>query len=540
MGSAPVSRVARDAGTVAAITVAARIIGFLRWIVFAWAVGAQGVGTVYQSVNTVPNIVYEIAAGGILAAVVVPLVASRIATRAAEGPDEVASALLTRALAVLVPLACLVALAAPLISRALLGDLDAQVDGAVDLGTRLLILFSPQVVLYGVGIVVSGVLQAHRRFVAAALAPLLSSLVVIATYIIWALTVPAGTAPEQVGTREWLLLGGGTTLGVIAMSVPLLVVAAAAGVRLRPRWRLSPEIGARARSLAGAGVLALLAQQVTVLVTLAVANRSGGDGALVVQNYVQALYLLPYAVLAVPVATAVFPVLAASATGDGREQDAAASTLAASLRAVVVLCAAAVTGLVAAAGPIGAVFAEIDRGGEGARALEAMPVALIAMAPGLVAFGVSAVALRALYARGRPLLAGAHMAVGWLVAAAIPLLALGDEAGARRTLVTLGLASTVGMTIGALGLLMRVRADWGRGALSGVPGVGLLAAAGVALGLAVHALGRGHWPESAVPATAVGALVALVLAVLVLFVGLRLDPALRGRVPGLRRSAGAR
>ena len=88
------SRVARDAGTVAAITMAARVVGFLRWIVFAWAVGAAGVGTVYQSVNTVPNIVYEIAVGGILAAVVVPLVAGRIAAEGGEHPDEVASALL--------------------------------------------------------------------------------------------------------------------------------------------------------------------------------------------------------------------------------------------------------------------------------------------------------------------------------------------------------------------------------------------------------------------------------------------------------------
>ncbi|EKA60602.1 virulence factor MVIN family protein [Janibacter hoylei PVAS-1] len=140
------SRVARDAGTVAVVTAAARVVGFLRWLVFAWAVGATGVGTVYQTVNTVPNIVYEIAAGGILAAVVVPLVAHRIATVEGAGADresadDVASALLTRALAVLLPLTLVIGLGAPLISRALLGDL--EVDGAVDLGTRLLLLLRP-------------------------------------------------------------------------------------------------------------------------------------------------------------------------------------------------------------------------------------------------------------------------------------------------------------------------------------------------------------------------------------------------------------
>ena len=306
---------------------------------------------VYQSVNTVPNIVYEIAAGGVLAAVVVPLVAARVGAGGAESADDVASALLTRTLVVLLPLALLVAGVAPFVSRMLLGDL--EVDGAVPLGTRLLVVFSPQVVLYGLGIVVSGVLQAHRRFLAAAIAPLLSSLVVIVTYVLWALVVPAGTTPAGVTSGELLLLGGGTTLGVVALSLPLLVVAERAGIRLRPRWRLAPETAARARTLAAAGVVALLAQQATVLATLTVANRAGGDGTLVVQNYVQALYLLPYAVLAVPVATAVFPVLAAAA--DEGSQTSVAETLAASLRAVVVLAASAAAGLVAAAGAVGLV-----------------------------------------------------------------------------------------------------------------------------------------------------------------------------------------
>ena len=59
-------------------------------------------------------------------------------------------------------------------------------------------------VLYGLGIVVSGVLQAHRRFLAAAIAPLLSSLVVIVTYVLWALVVPAGTTPAGVFFGMWI------------------------------------------------------------------------------------------------------------------------------------------------------------------------------------------------------------------------------------------------------------------------------------------------------------------------------------------------
>lgn len=529
------NRVARDAGRVAAITAAARVVGFLRWLVFAWAVGATGVGTVYQSVNTIPNVVYEIAAGGILAAVVVPLVAARIAAPGSFAPtgredgDAVASALLTRTLAVLAPLAVALAVFAPRISHVLLEDL--QVAGAVPLGTRLLLLFSPQVVLYGLGIVVSGVLQAHRRFVAAALAPLLSSLVVIATYLAWAFAVPGGTGPQEVTTGQWLLLGGGTTLGVAALSLPLLVVAARAGIRLRPRWRLRPETAARARTLAGAGVLALLAQQVTVLVTLAVANRSGGDGALVVQNYVQALYLLPYAVLAVPVATAAFPVLAAAGATE-RERAAATGTLAGSLRAVILLSAAAVAAVLAAAGPVGVVFAAIDRDGESSAALAAMPMALVAMMPGLIGFAAAAVATRALYARGHALAAGAIVAAGWLLAALLPVLTLGPGAGPRRTLLTLGLASSLGMLVAGVGLLLRVRADWGAGALTGLGRALTVALGAVGFGLTVHLLGRGHWPGGALAQAVAGAGVGVVVAALVIAAALALDPSLRARWPG--------
>lgn len=527
--------VARDAGRVAVITALARVVGFARWFVFAWAVGSTGVGGVYQTVNTVPNIVYEIAAGGILAAVVVPLVAARISTRAAEGPDEVASALLTRTLAVLVPLSIVLVVAAPWISRALLGDLEDEVEGAVALGTRLLLVFSPQIVLYGIGIVVAGVLQAHRRFVAAALAPLLSSLVVMATYVVWALTVPRSTVPSQVTVGEWLLLGGGTTLGVATLSLPLLVVAFRAGIRLRPRWRLAPETAARAKALAGAGISALLAQQVLVLVTLKVANRSGGDGTLVVQTYVQALYLLPYAVLAVPVATAVFPVLVTGVTShDGGDREGAVRTLAGSLRAVVVLTGAAVAGMIAAAEPVGVVFAAVDRDG-GAEALQSMPLAIAMMVPGLIGFAIAAVALRALYARGRAVRGGVIMALGWLTAAAIPLVLLGAGDGPRRTLAVLAVASSVGMWVAALGLLAQVRADWGVAALSRVPGAAGLVLVAVLAGSLVHLLAAGRWPLAPLTAALAGAGVALAVGALTVAVGAALDPAVRARLPGLRR-----
>ena len=66
------------AGTVAVVTLAARAVGLVRWVVFSEAVGATCVGQVYATANTVPNVLFEVAAGGALAAVAVPLVAGHL------------------------------------------------------------------------------------------------------------------------------------------------------------------------------------------------------------------------------------------------------------------------------------------------------------------------------------------------------------------------------------------------------------------------------------------------------------------------------
>lgn len=455
--------VAAAAGVIAAVTVLSRLAGFVRTLVFADSVRAAGVGEVYNAVNAVPNVLYEVAAGGALAAVAVPLVAGHLGAGRRAEADRVASALLTWALTVLVPLAVLVALLAGPLARWLVGP-DVP-DGAAT-GAAMLRVFAWQIPLYGVGVVLAGVLQAHRRFLAAALAPLLSSLVVIATYLAYGSL--AGGRTSGVGGAAVALLAWGTTLGVVALSLPLLVPAVRAGWRWRPTWRFPGGEAARARSLAGAGLLALAAQQAAVVVTIWVAtHRGGGEGTLSVYTWVQAVYLLPYAVLAVPLATAAFPSLASGATTDVA---AAATTLARTARAVVLLSAAGAAVLTAAAPWVGRFFALLDaRRGAGSAsgaAVAALADGLRAFAPGLVGLAVAAVAVRALYVRGHAPLAAAAAGVGWAVAALGPLLQLRPAATAHSVLVTLGAWSSAGTTVSAVLLVALLARHWGRPALA--------------------------------------------------------------------------
>jgi putative peptidoglycan lipid II flippase len=509
------------AGLIAAVTLMARVFGFGRWLVFSRSVGATCMGSVYQAANQLPNVVFEVAAGGALAAVAVPIIAGQLARDDRAEATQTASAMLTWALTVLVPLSILMAAAAAPLSVFLVDS--QRCSGSTDLTTSMVVVFAPQIALYGVGIVLAGVLQAHRRFLAAALAPLFSSVVVVATYLLYgALAQGRGNDLARLPSQASTVLAAGTTLGVVALSLPLLVPVHRAGIRLRPTWTFPSGVAARARALAGAGLLALVAQQIAVLVTLWVSQHRGGTGTLNVYTYVQAVYLLPYAVLAVPIATAALPALAtvsahgalaagpdqisgAAAIAAGPDQAAMAGmvhgpdqmsleraqgTLASSVRAITVATCAAAAVLYAIAGPTGAFFSTLDAGRHspaGRVALAALPGALSAFSPGLVGFGLAALLTRALYVRGRPAVAGGVVGLGWLIAAIVPLVILRDDAGPRNTLQLLGFASSAGMTVAAIGLVVAVHRAWGPRTFRG-----LGRSAAVALGSAVvsAAVGR--------------------------------------------------
>ena len=99
-----VGGVAGAAGLIAILTLLSRIAGFGRTLVFADSVRASGVGDIYNAVNAVPNVVHEVAIGGALAALTVPLVAGHLGRGDRREAHRVASTLLTWALVVLVPL----------------------------------------------------------------------------------------------------------------------------------------------------------------------------------------------------------------------------------------------------------------------------------------------------------------------------------------------------------------------------------------------------------------------------------------------------
>ena len=524
--------VAGAAAMIAVLTVLARLAGFGRTLVFTNAVGAGSTGDTYTAANNVPNIVYEIVAGGALASLVVPMLAGGIVAGNTEQVRRTASALLGWVLLVLTPLAALVAVFAHPIARVLLGGGDPD---KVALAARFLLVFAPQVVLYGIGIVLTGVLQAHRRFAGPALAPLLSSVVVALAYLVFAGMGGSQDIGGLTHSAE-LVLGVGTTLGVAVLSLCLLVPVRRLGLGLRPALRFPVGVGPRVARLALAGVLTLAGQQVLAAVAIRLANAGAPDGTQVAYAAALTVFLVPWAALAVPLATSVYPGLAETAELGDEEGYRRSLAPVAVLVVVGTAVAAAVT--VAVAGPMARVF--LSGGAPGT--LAALRDTIVAFAPGLLGYGLVALLTRALYARGLWKAPTVCVVGGWLLAVVADVV-LSAVLPARDRALALGAGHSIGVTVAGLSLLVVVTRVAGRPAMAGVlraGGPALVAAVlGGAAGLFVaRLLGADPVPDSGVlGAVGIGAIAAAVVAVVAaaVIMGTARAP-LTAAVHGLRRS----
>ncbi|GIJ61763.1 murein biosynthesis integral membrane protein MurJ [Virgisporangium aurantiacum] len=474
------ARLARAASMIAALTVASRVAGFGRILVFTWAVGLARLGDLYQAANTVPNIIFEIVAGGALASLVVPVLAAPLRDGDRETVQRTVSAQLTWVVTILAPVALVLALVAEPVVRLLV---KASPDD-IETGATMLRIFAPQLPLYGIGVVLAGVLQAHRRFVWPVLAPLLSSVTVALVYVAFALR--AGPSPDvaAIDGVDLALLAGGTTLAVAVLTLCLVVPVRRLGLRIRPTYRLGAVAGP-VRRLAAAGVVTVGAQQASLALVIAFAGR-GPAGSVAMFALAQTVFLLPWAVLAVPIATAAFPTLAAK-EADG-DRDGFAATTATALRATLLVTAAGAALLVAVAPDAAITLAALDSDRPDPAPLAA---GIAAFGPGVIGYGLFALLSRALYARHRPAAVATATAVGWAaIAAAAVVLSQVVPDGDRVAALAAG--HSVGLTVLGVALLVSAHRRIGPAALAGAGRAALVglgaAAAGTAVALAARTI----------------------------------------------------
>ncbi|HVU61736.1 MAG TPA: lipid II flippase MurJ [Mycobacteriales bacterium] len=508
--------IARAALLIAVVTVLARAAGFARVIVFARTVGPSCLGDTYFTANTVPNIVFDIVAGGALSSLVVPLIAPAAVAGDRDTVGRTASALLTWAATLLIPVMVLGMLFTHPLMRLLVGDGHPGCSAAdeVAVGARMLAVFMPQVVIYAAAVVLIGVLQGHRRFLGPALGPLVSSLVMITAYGVFAAVATHDeTGLTALSRSHELVLSVGTTLGVASLVIPMLFPSVRIRLRLRPSYHFPPGVAARVRRMALSGALVLGSQDLATAVVLRLANDRGTDGAVVLYNLAWTVFTVPWAVAAVPLATSAYPGLSAAWQSGARA--AYAATLARTARVMLVVVGAAAAVMAATATPVARV---VILGAPGHVDPNLLTRALITFAVGLPGYALVALLSRSLYAQGNNRTPATAALGGWLIAIALDIV-LAGMMPRTWTVAAIGIGTSVGVTVTGCWLLVAVARSAGasiveglrRAAAAGVAGAGV---AGVAGWLLAHPLtGRGLG-GNALSAIAVGA------ATVVLYVGI--------------------
>jgi len=430
--------------------VAARVTGLLRVVAVGGALGTTYLGNTYQTANLVSNLLFELLAAGILSSVLVPPFVALLDADRREDAEHLAGAVLGVALAVLGAVTVVGLLARPWIMRALtvaVSD-DAVRDAEVRLGGFLLLVFVPQILFYAISSVATAVLHGSRRFAAASFAPVANNLVVIATMVAFRV-LTGGRGGLDLALSHRLVLALGTTAGVVAMAAVPVVALRRAGIRLRPRWDPShPAL--RALGRAGAwGIVYLTMSQLLVAVTLVLANRV--EGGVVAYHIAFTTFLLPFALLAHPVLTTVYPGLAADAQA-GRWAG-FADALGRGARSIAFLVLPSAALLVALAGPG---LRLIQLGALDVAGSRLVAGALAAYALGLAGYAGLHLLTRASYAAGdtrTPALVNVGVAVG----GSALMLVLATVASGSGRMVAIGVAHSVAMVAGAVALGLSVR-----------------------------------------------------------------------------------
>ncbi|MGO3361685.1 MAG: murein biosynthesis integral membrane protein MurJ [Corynebacterium sp.] len=302
-------------GTMAIATLLSRITGFLRTVFISSALGG-GVASAFNTANTLPNLVTELVLGAVLTSLVVPL----LVRAEKEDPDRGAAfirRLLTITFTLMMTVTVIAVFAAPLLTRM---SLDS--DGSVNIGmsTAFAYLVLPQIVFYAMFAVMMAVLNTKGFFKPGAWAPVINNCVTLAVLgLYWLLPSHTKLGVNDTVTitdPHIMLLGLGTTLGVVVQAAIMVPFLRKAGVDIRPLWGLD----ARLKQFGGMA-LAIVVYVAISQVGWLLNNRIASGTETGPTIYMQAWQLLqvPYGVIGVTLLTAVMPRLSRNAA-DGDDK----------------------------------------------------------------------------------------------------------------------------------------------------------------------------------------------------------------------------
>jgi putative peptidoglycan lipid II flippase len=310
-------------------TLASRITGFLRVLAVGYVLGVGTLSDAYNYANGIPNIVYDLLLGGILSATLIPVFVEQFARRDEKEAQRAVSAVFTTITVALAGISVLLWLVAPLVIRFYL-ILNPASTGPAEkaLATTLLHYFAPQVFFLGAIVVTTALLNTRRHFGVAAVSPVINNLVAIAAllatkFVAETVLSNKGGTPSSVLTRfahdrrAILILGLGTTAGYVAQLLVQMPAVRRAGYRLRPVWDPQHPAVRQVARLSTWLLGVVIVNQASLALVMVLAGKT--NGGVTAYQFSYQFFQLPYALVAVSVASAIMPDLAERWTAGDRQ-----------------------------------------------------------------------------------------------------------------------------------------------------------------------------------------------------------------------------
>lgn len=294
-----------------------RITGFLRSAMVAAALGTGLAGDAFSVANTLPNIVFMLMIGGALNSVFVPELIR--AAQHADGGTAFTDRLITACVVLLLTISAVTVVMAPWLVHLYAPTFTGgQLDATVALARYCL----PQIFFYGVFTVLGQVLNARERFGAMMWAPVANNLVVIGVFGLYLSLANYVDGVSEMAPWQVVLLGAGSTVGIVVQALVLLPSLRRTGYRWRPRFDWRGAGLTRPLRAAGWALLLIAVTQaafwvVTVLAT-GVSQRAAAQGVtvgagLTAYNNAYQLWVVPQGIVVVSLVTAALPSLTRAA-----------------------------------------------------------------------------------------------------------------------------------------------------------------------------------------------------------------------------------
>jgi peptidoglycan biosynthesis protein MviN/MurJ (putative lipid II flippase) len=287
--------VGRAAASVAVWTLLSRALGMARILVIGAVLGPTYLANVFQAGYTLPNNVFTIFAGPMVAMVVVPSAVRAITSAGAAGARVVLSRVAGRLLTIAAGCAAGLALLSTVLGATLvLGVPGPEHTRAWWLAGVLLLFVAPQIVLYTVISLAVAAQQSRGRFALAAGAPALESIATVVLVVIVGQVFGEGRDVGDAPFAMVIWLGVGSTAAVAVHAGLQLYGVARAGLLVAPRWGLRhvPEAHECVRAILRSVPVAAAPAGTDYLLTVIAATVPGG--VLVIQLASTVFYALSF------------------------------------------------------------------------------------------------------------------------------------------------------------------------------------------------------------------------------------------------------